>query len=84
MNIGKDAIETEEPKVTGHYVCFLHGLGVPTVIRFWCVGTGWLSHMGTKTAGTVAGWIGPLPVWPENGIRPVPLDTDDKPQEFDL
>lgn len=79
-------IETGDPKTSGHFVCYMHGLAVPTVVRFWCVGQGWLSNLKEPVAGTVAGWIGPLPIWQENGLRPAPpLDQRaDKPMAFDL
>jgi hypothetical protein len=80
-------IETDEPKTSGRYVCFMHGLAVPTAIRFWCVGTGWMSNIneGQRIAGTVAGWIGPLPTWMENGSRPaLNIEEPEVPQEFDL
>jgi hypothetical protein len=65
-------IQRGTPTETGRYVCYMHGVKVPTVIRFWLPGTGWLSNQKEPVAGTVAGFIGPLPV-------------DDEPaQEFDL
>lgn len=85
-------IETGEPKTTGRYACYMHGLAVPTVVRFWCVGQGWLHTLSeTGIAGSVAGFIGPLPTWPENGIRHAPpLDQQEadaaraEPMKFDL
>lgn len=55
-------IETGDPKSTGCYVCYMHGVKIPTVVRIWVPGTGWLSNLREPVAGTVAGWIGPLPV----------------------
>lgn len=46
-------IEKGTPRETGHYVCYMHGVEVPTVVRFWLAG------------GT--GWIGPLP-YNENAL----------------
>jgi hypothetical protein len=55
-------IETGEPRETGHYVCWLPGVGIPTVIRFWLAGGhGWLNNLKEPVAGNVAGWLGPLP-----------------------
>lgn len=55
-------IETGRPRETGHYVCYMHGVEVPTVVRFWLAGgSGWLNNLQEPVAGTVAGWIGPLP-----------------------
>ena len=55
-------IETGNPRETGHYVCYMHGVETPTVIRFWLAGGhGWLNNLKEPIAGTVAGWIGPLP-----------------------
>lgn len=42
-------------------MCYMHGVDVPTVVRFWLIGTGWLNNLKEPVAGTVAGWIGPLP-----------------------
>jgi len=55
-------IQSGTPKETGHYVCYMHGVDVPTVVRFWLIGTGWLNNLKEPVAGTVAGWIGPLPI----------------------
>jgi hypothetical protein len=56
-------IQTGNPRETGHYVCYMHGCDNPTVVRFWLAGgTGWLSNIKEPVAGTVAGWIGPLPI----------------------
>lgn len=79
-------IETGDPKTSARYVCYMPGLAVPTVIRFWCVGQGWLNNLQEPVAGNVAGWIGPLPVWPDNGVRPAPPPGDgtEKSMEFDL
>jgi hypothetical protein len=67
-------IQIGTPRETGHYVCYMHGVDAPTVVRFWLAGgTGWLSNIKEPVAGTVAGWIGPLPY------------MDEKPaMEFDL
>lgn len=73
-------IETDDPEFSGRYACYLHGVGVPTVIRFWCVGRGWLTHLQEPIAGSVAGWVGPLPVWQENATQPAPPNNLD----FDL
>lgn len=62
-------IQTGDPKETGSYVCYYPGVKSPTVIRFWLAGGhGWLSLLREPIAGKIAGWIGPLPDWPENGI----------------
>lgn len=62
-------IETGDPRETGHYVCYMHGVDVPAVVRFWLVGTGqgtgWHSNLKEPVTGTVAGWIGPLPYMDE-------------------
>lgn len=55
-------IKSGTPSETGHYVCYMHGVDVPTVVRFWLIGTGWLNNLKEPVAGTVAGWIGPLPI----------------------
>lgn len=56
-------IETGEPRETGHYVCWLPGVGFPTVVRFWLAGGhGWLNNLKEPVAGDVAGWLGPLPL----------------------
>ena len=69
-------IQTGTPRETGHYVCYMHGVDVPTVVRFWLAGGhGWLNNLREPIAGTVAGWIGPLPY-----MDPQPLP----PLEFDL
>jgi len=66
-------IQTGNPTETGHYVCYMHGVEVPTVVRFWLRGNDvWLNNLKEPIAGTVAGWIGPLPY------------NDAKPLEFDL
>lgn len=68
-------IQTGEPRETGHYVCWLPGVGVPTVIRFWLAGGhGWLNNLQEPIAGNVAGWLGPLPT----------IEIQSKPMEFDL
>lgn len=65
-------IETGTPRETGHYVCYMHGVDVPTVVRFWLAGgTGWLSNIKEPVAGTVAGWIGPLPCMDHQPAGPV-------------
>lgn len=56
------------PQFTGRYVCYMPGVTVPTVIRFWLPGTGWLNNLKEPVEGDVAGWIGPLPVFPENCV----------------
>lgn len=68
------------PQYSGRYVCYMPGLEVPTVLRLWIPELGWCDLGGTKNiAGNVAGWIGPLPVFPENSVKLA------KPtQEFDL
>lgn len=50
--------------VSGRYACYLPGVGLPTVIRLFVVGHGWLNNLQEPIAGDVAGWIGPLPVMP--------------------
>lgn len=56
-------IETGEPRETGHYVCWLPGVGIPTVVRFWLRGENrWLNNLKEPVAGEVAGWIGPMPL----------------------
>jgi hypothetical protein len=60
-------IETGEPRATGRYACFMHGVPVATVLRDW-TGAIWQGQDGKAVAGTVAGWIGPLPSWPENSV----------------
>jgi hypothetical protein len=79
-------IETGDPTTSGRYVCYMHGVAVATVVRVWCVGQGWLNNLQEPVAGTVAGWIGPLPTWQENGIRPAPPLNNgyEKPMDFDL
>lgn len=72
-----DTISRGTPQYTGRYVCYMPGVPIATVIRFWLVGTGWLSNMKEPVAGEVAGWIGPLPTFPENSVA-MPR------QEFDL
>jgi hypothetical protein len=85
--ITKDDIGTGDPKFSGRYACFMHGVAVVTVIRFWCVGQGWLNNLQEPVAGTVAGWIGPLPCRDlEEGMRPAPpLNNGHEPSmKFDL
>lgn len=56
-------IQTGDPHETGHYVCWLPGVGFPTVVRFWLAGGhGWLNNLQEPIAGNVAGWLGPLPL----------------------
>jgi len=33
-------VSVGQPRETGHYVCYMHGVDVPTVVRFWLIGTG--------------------------------------------
>lgn len=67
-------IQTGTPRETGHYVCYMHGVEVPTVVRFWLAGGhGWLNNLKEPVAGTVAGWIGPLPYMSET---PSPCEYD--------
>ena len=55
-------IQSGDPRETGHYVCYMHGVEVPTVVRFWLAGGyGWMNNLKEPVTGTVAGWIGPLP-----------------------
>lgn len=68
------------PQYTGRYACFLPGVEVPTVIRLFIVGRGWCDNLHEKVSGDVAGWIGPLPVMPDNSVSaPKPSAT-----EYDL
>lgn len=62
-------IETGEPRESGSYVCYMHGVDVPTVVRFWLIGTGWMNNLKEPVAGTVAGWIGPLPYMNADPVR---------------
>lgn len=64
------------PAYHGSYACWMHGVARPTVIRIWN-GEGWVDHLGTPIAGTVAGWLGPLPIDTTAAIA-------GRPQEFDL
>lgn len=65
-------IEIGNPKSTGRYVCYMHGVAVPTVVRLWIPGKGWVQPVSEEPiAGTVAGWIGPLPY-----LEPKKLDYD--------
>lgn len=85
--ITKDDIETGDPKSSGRYACFMHGIAVATVIRVWCVGHGWLNNLNEPVAGSVAGWIGPLPCRDiEPDMRPAPpLNNGHEPSmQFDL
>lgn len=62
-------IQTGEPRETGHYVCWLPGVGFPTVVRFWLAGGhGWLNNLKEPVAGNVAGWLGPLPTIQETPV----------------
>ena len=54
-------IETGTPRAAGRYVCYMHGVDVAGCIRLW-TGEGWANLNGQAVAGTVAGWIGPLPL----------------------
>lgn len=77
----------KDPTQSGRYVCYMHGLAVATAIRFWCNSHGWMNNLneGQRIAGSVAGWIGPLPTWPENGDRPARVvQQEETPLEFDL
>lgn len=56
------------PQYTGRYVCYLPGVQVATVVRLFIPGTGWCDNLHEKVSGPVAGWIGPLPVFPENSV----------------
>lgn len=69
-------IGTGDPEKIGRYACYMHGVEVATVIRFWLPGTGWLNNLQEPVAGTVAGWVGPLPSMPKALYPDV--------QEFDL
>lgn len=64
------------PQYVGRYVCYLPGVTVATVIRDWREGQ-WFDQLGQSVVGKVAGWIGPLPAFPENSASP-------PKQEFDL
>lgn len=66
------------PQYSGRYACYLPGVGLPTVIRLFIVGRGWLTNLKEPIAGDVVGWIGPLPLFPENSVSAMPA------QEFDL
>lgn len=67
-------IQTGTPHETGPYVCYMHGVKVPTVIRHWRAdGSGWLTSNGDPIVGSVAGWIGPLPL---NDAKPMPVEFD--------
>lgn len=79
--IPASAIETGDPKTSGRFVCYYPGVDVPTIVRFYLVGTGWLNYLHEPLAPTekIAGWIGPLPCWPENSVKNLP-----PVQEFDL
>lgn len=63
------------PQYAGRYVCYLPGVAVATVIRDWD-GARWIDVYGNPIAGKVAGWIGPLPVFPENSVTPVKTEYD--------
>lgn len=62
-------IETGTPPGAGRYVCYMPGVEVATVIRFWLPGTGWLNNLREPVAGSVAGWIGPLPIMPKPAME---------------
>lgn len=65
-------IRTVEPTKSGRYACYLPGVGEATVIRTYLVGYGWFSNLHEKVSGAVAGWIGPLPGFPENSVKADP------------
>ena len=72
-------IETGNPTQSGRYACYRPGVKVPTVLQLWVVGTGWLTLLSEPpTAGKIAGWVGPLPVFEGNGVetKPAPLEFD--------
>jgi hypothetical protein len=53
----------------------MHGVDVPTVVRFWLAGGhGWLNNLREPIVGTVAGWIGPLPYMDPQPLPPVEFD----------
>lgn len=56
------------PQYSGRYVCYLPGVEVATVVRLFIVGHGWCDNLHEPIPGKVAGWIGPLPVFPENSV----------------
>lgn len=64
------------PEYKGRYVCYLPGVGVATVIRDWVPGVGWCTFQFEPIAGKVAGWIGPLPAFPENSVSPPKPEYD--------
>lgn len=73
-------INTGTPTISGRYACYLPGVGEATVIRIYLLDYGWFDNLHEKVSGPVAGWIGPLPMWPENSVR-----TPRAPvQEYDL
>lgn len=64
-------IRTGTPEKSGRYVCYLPGVGLATVIRIYQEGHGWFDNLSEKVSGPVAGWIGPLPLFPENSVSAV-------------
>lgn len=54
-------IETGNPKAAGRYACFVDVDIVPTIVRVWLPGTGWLSNLKEPICGIIIAWIGPLP-----------------------
>ena len=54
-------VQTGSPEESGRYVCYLPGVKIATVSRFWLVGRGWLDNLQEPIKGDVAGFIGPLP-----------------------
>lgn len=69
-------IENGEPTKCGRYACYIDVDLVPTIIRVWLPGKGWISNLKEPIIGKIVSWIGPLPV---KGDKPAPA-----PQEFDL
>jgi hypothetical protein len=67
------------PQYTGRYVCYLPGVEVPTVVRLFIAETGWCDNLHEKISGPVAGWIGPLPIMPDNSVEALT-----KPETYDL
>lgn len=63
------------PQYPGRYVCYMPGVGVATVLRDWKGGQ-WFDQLGEPVVGKVAGWIGPLPVFPENSVTPMKSEYD--------
>lgn len=69
-------IENGEPTKCGRYACYIDVDLVPTIIRVWLPGKGWISNLKEPIIGKIVSWIGPLPV---KGDKLAPA-----PQEFDL